>query len=116
MRAFQALGRYQGGGKFRAWLYTIARNLCIDAARRPVPLVPEEERTAEEDGFARLEDEDAFLRRLQALPRPQQEALLLRFGHGLGFKEIGQITGVPPRTAQSRVRLGLTALKREWRD
>ena len=41
LRAWRASGRFEGRAPLRAWLYRIARNVCLDAlghaARQPVP-------------------------------------------------------------------------------
>ena len=40
-----------------------------------------------------------------------QEILLLRFGQELTLRQIAQVTGVPLRTVQSRLRAALKKLK-----
>lgn len=39
--------------------------------------------------------------------------LILRYCAQLSYKDIGRLMGVPPKTAQSRVRLALRALRKE---
>jgi len=112
----------------RTWLYTIARNLAADEARRrpfreTVPLdAPaaggrsHAERAA--DG-GRAPDEaaaDAQLRplleaALAALPPEQREVFLLREHAGLSFPEIAEATGVNENTVKSRMRYALLALR-----
>ncbi|MDO5784430.1 MAG: RNA polymerase sigma factor [Eubacteriales bacterium] len=98
---------------FRAFLYRIAANTCVDMQRRKwtsaVPLP--EGLTVTEDGYHRAE-EDADLQRLvSALPPEQRELVLLRFAQQLTLREMAEVTGLPLRTVQSRLRAALTKLK-----
>ncbi len=52
---------------------------------------------------------------LQTLPAPLREAVALRYVAELRYREIGQALGCNPKTAESRVRLGLAALRRTLR-
>jgi RNA polymerase sigma-70 factor (TIGR02960 family) len=101
LRAWRHRGRFDGGRLFRAWLYRIATNVCLDVLRartrqaaRPrsfadVPwLQPYPDRLLDE--IAPLDDEPdavavaretielAYLVALQVLPPRQRAALLLR--------------------------------------
>src|ERR687883_263282 len=41
LRAWRALGRFEGRSSLRSWLYTIATNTCLNAiARRPKRVLP----------------------------------------------------------------------------
>ena len=60
-----------------------------------------------------IEDQNEIERLLTSLPDDQREAILLYFEEELTYKEIGKILGIPPRTAQSRVKNGLKKLKRQ---
>jgi len=47
LRAWQKLGTYEGRASFRAWLYGIATNACLDAlARRPRRVLPQARQAA----------------------------------------------------------------------
>ena len=48
-----------------------------------------------------------------ALPIEQREVFLLREYHGVGFKEIAQVTGVNENTVKSRMRYALEGLRRQ---
>lgn len=50
---------------------------------------------------------------MNALSPEQREAVILRFGEQLAFKEIAKIVGCNVRTAQSRVRNALKIMRKE---
>jgi RNA polymerase sigma-70 factor (ECF subfamily) len=91
------------GHSFRAWLFTIARNVAYSELRRaarsqPVEIVPapEHEEPAGHpetlDNLRWISDPDLqmFIRRL---PLAQRQVLFLRYVVGLGTEEIGAILG-----------------------
>jgi RNA polymerase sigma-70 factor (ECF subfamily) len=104
---------------FTTWLFTIAISRCRNKRRRkwlaqlPLEWLVEEpapERTVE----AALERRGVHRRvweALQGLSPNLREAVVLRFLGGLPYKEIGQAMGCNPKTAESRVRLGLHAMR-----
>jgi RNA polymerase sigma-70 factor (ECF subfamily) len=125
---------YQPKARFTTWAFTIARNLCVDQARKDqfrrtdsldAPVGPLEgdgralgDLVADEEGPA--PDRVAHNRRIQplieraltALPDEQREVFLLREYHGIGFREIAQVTGVNENTVKSRMRYALEGLRR----
>jgi len=82
------------------WLYTVCRNLAIDARRkeRRMRLITEEQEasfTAEnESPTEAAERVDAYGRVVEAmavLPPRQQEIVRLKFQHGMSYKQIGEV-------------------------
>ena len=63
--------------------------------------------------FEAIENRDLAQRLLAGLPPEQREAILLRYGQGLKYREIAAVTGLPLRTVQSRVRKALKTLREE---
>lgn len=61
--------------------------------------------------FEAVENRDMAERLLASLPPEQKEAVLLRYGEGLKYREIAAVTGQPLRTVQSRVRKALKTLR-----
>ena len=107
---------YRHAGKCRAYLYTIARNLCRDYFRsnRVYPLadVPEEATPMwilEESVSARL----GFHELITGLPMDWQELIVLRYSYDLTFREIAEITGKPLYLVQYKVKRALLALKKK---
>lgn len=133
LRVIRNASGYQERAKFSTWLFTIARNLCIDRARKSSKRrelsLDEPIGSADEGGatFAdRLVDESAavghmsherevFLGRLQGaldqLPEEQREVFLLKEVSGLKFREIADLVDAPVPTVKSRMRYALQALR-----
>jgi RNA polymerase sigma-70 factor (ECF subfamily) len=126
----------RGGGPFKAWLLTIARNAIIDARRRAAvrsdvdgrPVRDSmrdraEARMAAEDGSDNPHDaaERGHIRRrileaLMKLPDEQREVFLLREQVGMDFAGIAELTGCKIATAKSRMRYALEGLRRQLTD
>ena len=104
---------YRHQGHFRAWLYKIAANVCRDAWRKsneePLP----ENLTYDEAGFGLAESDADFIRMVEYLPDEARELVLLRFAQDLTLREIAEVTGLPMRTIQSRLRAALKKIKKQ---
>ncbi|HEX3051798.1 MAG TPA: RNA polymerase sigma factor [Aggregatilineaceae bacterium] len=123
--AFRSLERYDPQrGAFRTWLYTITISRCRNARRRKwlptvalsnllnigvEPSAPPDEspevRAAWRDLRASLE------RALKTLSPRLREAVALRYGQGLTYREMAEIMDCPQKTAESRVRLAHEQLR-----
>jgi RNA polymerase sigma-70 factor (ECF subfamily) len=133
LRVVQRSGDFLGGSKVSTWMYTIARNLCIDNSRKMVfrrhrsldaPMGSDEGEgrsmldtvaatTAGADREAIGTDIKARLvAAVDELPDEQREVFLLRELQNLAFKDIAEIIGVPENTVKSRMRYALERLQR----
>ena len=72
LKVFRYFDDYRHKGRFRAFLYKVAGNTCIDMMRKkqwdPIP----EDAAQEESGMRKTEEQEDFLR---ALPEGTQDAL-----------------------------------------
>ena len=125
---------WQPKAKFTTWVYTIARNLCVDSARkesfRKADSLDAPASNDESDGrsMGDLVADDKGLtpdraahnvrirpmieKALESLPTEQREVFLLREYQGIGFKEIAEVTGVNENTVKSRMRYALEGLRK----
>ncbi len=133
LKVIQKSAEFQGNSKFSTWLYTIARNLCIDTSRKMVfrrhrsldaPLKAEEAEgatlldrvasgTPEADRTAIGQDLQARIAAaVDDLPEEQREVFLMRELQNMAFKDIADVVGVPENTVKSRMRYALERLQR----
>lgn len=104
-----------------AWIYTIARNLRIDAVRkgrrvqRLLQDVEAEYRPeageSTEAAFGRSEEAGQVELALQQLPQQQSEIIRLSFLEERPHSEIATLLGIPLGTVKSRVRLAIVRLR-----
>lgn len=133
LRVVKNAPTWERKAKFTTWLYTMARNFCIDEARkgrfrkteslnekvgkdddggderldRVASEVPQQDRLADNTRLRKLIDEA-----VAELPDEQREVFLLREMSGLQFKDIADLTGVGENTVKSRMRYALAALQK----
>jgi RNA polymerase sigma-70 factor, ECF subfamily len=132
LRVIKGADSYQREAKFTTWLYTIARNQCVDLSRRmklrrmssldaPSHAGDEEGATlmdAVADGGAATDRAAAgselqtrLKSAIEQLSEEQREVFLMREFLQMQFKEIAEITGVPENTVKSRMRYALEKLR-----
>lgn len=85
---------YVERGKELAYLYTIARNLCMDTFRRKAFVPLDENAGTEEVLLHRAELKLCVRQALCLLSYQEQELLLLRYAEQLSVKQISAITGL----------------------
>ena len=121
--AFKNLHRYDSRrASFKTWLYTIAMSRCRNVYRRKRPMLmditqmfqlaihgPQSE--SPESVAVESDIRELVEVALADLSPRLREAIVLRYGHGLMYREIAEVMNCPQKTAESRVRLAHDALR-----
>ncbi|MBM6676324.1 sigma-70 family RNA polymerase sigma factor [Olsenella uli] len=112
LRFVRARSRYRERGRARAYLVTIARNVCADLARgRAVGWEPLPETLPGGGDPGDADDARDLAAALARLPRAQCEALELRYGEGLTVGEVGAVLGMSRFAAARTLNAALEALR-----
>ena len=106
-----AQNSYIEHGKKLAYLYTIARNLCLDAYRKKQPEELTDVIPDAENSFERLELNIAIRQALKTLPEQERELLLFRYVNELSVGEIAVVTGISRFAVYRRTNSALASLK-----
>jgi RNA polymerase sigma-70 factor (ECF subfamily) len=121
--AFKNLRRFDSNkASFKTWLYTIAVSRCRNTYRRKQFLtidfsqllqlqIPAPRTETPEAAMSQRESIEAIQEALVELSPILREAVVLRYGQGLSYREMAEIMDVPQKTAESRVRLAHDKLK-----
>ncbi len=113
LKGYRLLDRFDSRkGKFSTWLFTIARNLCLDELRKrshtKVPLddiaeaMPDHEPNPQAVA-SDVQMETKISEAVRRLEVPFREVFVLREYEQLSVGEIAEITGVPEGTVKSRL-------------
>jgi RNA polymerase sigma-70 factor (ECF subfamily) len=133
LRVVQNASEFKHEARFSTWVYTIARNLCIDHLRKAAhrrhpsldqPLGPGEDARALGDAIAdghpgasaersasSSQMMTILVQAIETLPEEQREVFLLREVANLPFKEIAEVTQASENTVKSRMRYALDRLR-----
>jgi RNA polymerase sigma factor (sigma-70 family) len=109
LRALRAYHRLDHGEHLRAWALTIASRIVLDDFRRRRPqgelpeLATRDARPAYEE-LAPLTD---------GLPQKERAAVVLRYGYGLSYDEIGAALGSTGSAARQAASAGVRRLRKE---
>lgn len=121
LEVWRTCPRYDGRGQFRSFLFTTARNRCLNATRRRPPTVPLET-TAEAhaasgaapdqiEALLAAERRQRMDRLVERLSPKLREAIWLRFSAELEYSEIATIVGRSTEAVRTRVCHGLRRLR-----
>jgi RNA polymerase sigma-70 factor (ECF subfamily) len=121
--AFRKLAHYDANkSAFKTWLYQIAVSRCHNKRRRKwLPTfslnqlvcqeVTDTESPTPAETMQFTEQQQVVWKAIQDLSDKLRETAVLRYYEGFSYVEIGQILGIPTKTAESRMRLAHNALR-----
>jgi RNA polymerase sigma-70 factor (ECF subfamily) len=133
LRVIRSAANYKRQAKFTTWLYTIARNLCVDQSRRAkhrkaqsldapmsqsgesgtlLDVVPGKDMPSDRAAVS-SEIHNKLKEAVDRLSEEQREVFLMREFLDMPFKEIATVVGVPENTVKSRMRYALEKLRLE---
>lgn len=130
LQAWKSAARYEPQAKFSTWLFTIARNLCLNEIRRrtrhpaesldqtrddaddqPLHQVEDRRSTTAPDALLRGELESKVDEALSALPENQRTALLLCRQEELSYEEIAEVLGCSLSATKSLIHRARETIK-----
>ena len=111
LRALRAYDRLEHGEHLRAWAYTIAGRVALDALRRKRPYTaPPDWTEADDDERPAYEELDHLTR---DLPPTERAAVVLRYGYDLDYAQIADALGSSPEAARQAASSGVRRLRKE---
>lgn len=118
LRLYDARESYREGRNFRAWLYTIAYNLCKNHLRNQLTVVHDSKEEVGEDsnielGIDTARFHDALREVLSNLPEPYAMLFSLHYEEELTVPQIAQITQLPEGTVKSRLHKAMNIIKQQ---
>ena len=137
LRVIKGAENYQRKAKFTTWLYTIARNLCVDQSRRQkhrraqsldapisrevdgggtlLDVIADEQMPADRKAVSQ-QLHQTLHRAIATLSDEQREVFLMREFLDMPFKQIAEVVGAAENTVKSRMRYALEKLRLELDD
>ena len=91
----------------QAWLYRVARNLCLDHLRRSKREQPHTEM------LPQAQDQYAYIDLISSLSPKEQEIVTLKIVGGLTHREIGAVLGISAKASQKRYERAIAALREQ---
>jgi len=120
VRCYQARHRLRSGAKLSTWLFTIARNLCLDRLRyrkrhptEALENVPEPVTISNEVGNREIAT--AIATAVAQLPEDQRTVVVLAEYHGLSYAEIAEVMNCSVKSVEALLYRAKHALRTELR-
>lgn len=132
LQVYKSSGRYEVSSKFSTWLFTIARNLCLneirrrtrhptdsldvvhpDEADRPLQQYEDKKTFSPPESVLHGELEEKIEQALAELPETQRTAILLCRGDELSYEEIAKVLGCSLSATKSLIHRGRETLKQK---
>lgn len=108
LKVFQNLSRFDPAHRFFSWIYRIASNEALNIVNRRRRSVRLDDKTptpaAGADRVTAAKETGRAIRQaLAELPPEQRVTVVLRHFHGLSYREMSEIVGVPEGRIKSRL-------------
>ncbi len=132
LQVHKSAHRYEASARFTTWLFTIARNLCLNEIRRrsrhPADSLDAGSVELDDQPARQYEDHKTFLPTenllhgeleqkielaLAELPEPQRTAILLCRGDEMSYEEIAEVVGCSLAATKSLIHRGRETLKQK---
>lgn len=132
VQAYKAAERYQVASKFSTWLFTIARNLCLNEIRRrsrhpaeslegrhpdqedqPLPQFEDKSTASPPERLLHAELDQKIDEALAALPENQRLAIALCRQEELSYEDIARVLGCSLSATKSLIHRGRETLKQK---
>lgn len=111
LKAYHHLDSFEGKSGFYTWLYSIARNLCIDEFRKLKNdknriSVPADEFELPSDSFSTENERGEILmlrKAISQLPELLRLVVVMHTIDGMTYPEIAEVTGINEQTLKNRM-------------
>ena len=121
LRLYAARETYREGRNFRAWLFTIAYNLCRNHHRNQLTIVSDEGVDITDEASIEVELDtkdlhDALREVLRKLPEPYAMLFSLHYEEELTVPQIANIVDLPEGTVKSRLHKTMIIIKQNLKQ
>lgn len=111
LKAYKNLDQFEGKANMYTWLYSIARNKCIDEFRKrkyesnrsTIPVEDFEIESEESQSEGKREDVQLLKEAIRELPEMLRSIVIMKSIDGLSYPEISEVTGVNEQTLKNRM-------------
>ena len=121
LRLYAARETYREGRNFRAWLFTIAYNLCRNHHRNQLTIVSDKGVDITDEASIEVDLEmkdlhDALREVLRKLPEPYAILFSLHYEEDLTIPQIANIVDLPEGTVKSRLHKTMNIIKQNLKQ
>lgn len=111
LKAYKSVDNFEGRSGYYTWIYSIARNLCIDEFRKHKfeknrSSVPVEEFEIESDDFVSKDRKEEVLllrKAISELPEILKSVVVMKTIDGMSYPEISEVLEVNEQTLKNRM-------------